>query len=325
MSNRTASTTIRSGTVNDLVTTASSLQSPLDSVSSAQIAHQVAQMTALPELVAVRNQADSETAQLAIAASDETIVAKPQIVNTSLKSKKDITFYTTKPSDTVTSIARSFGLTANSVRWSNGLSSEAVETGKKLVIPPANGVVHKVKSGDTVDSIIRKYQADKEIFVIVNDAETGRLEVGEYVWVPGGTVTVARAATFQPSASLGSFSGGTRYGSCGVNIPGVSGAYNCGYCTWWVAYRRKQIGNPVPGGLGNAYTWVIRARAMGLPTGNKPQAGAVIWFNSNHVGFVEKQNADGSWLISEMNYRGWDNVSNRTLTPAQAKVYGYIY
>ncbi|NCS83299.1 hypothetical protein GW746_02680, partial [Candidatus Saccharibacteria bacterium] len=95
LANRSASQTIRSGTVNSLVATASSLHNPLDTVSSAQIALQAAQMTNLPELTAVRNQTDSENAQLAVATSDTSIVAKPQIVGTGQKSKKDIAHYTT--------------------------------------------------------------------------------------------------------------------------------------------------------------------------------------------------------------------------------------
>lgn len=322
MANRSASTTIRSSTVNSVVTTSSSLSEPLDSVSSAQIALEVAQMTDLPELTAVRNQTDSENAQLAVAASDVSIVAKPQLVNTGLKSKKDIIIYTTKPTDTVSGIAATFGITANSIRWSNGLTGEALEVGRQIAIPPANGIVYTVKAGDTIDSVVSRYQADRSIFVTVNDAESGTLTVGDRVWIPGGVVA-APVARFAPSSGV--VSGSRKFGSCGVNIPGVTGAYDCGYCTWWAAYRRYQIGNSIPGGLGNAITWASRAAARGLVVSDQPKAGAVIWFRSNHVGFVEKVNEDGSVLVSEMNHQGWDVMSFRTFSAGQAAAYRYIY
>jgi len=326
MVNRSASQTIRSSTVNSVITTTSSLSNPLDTVSSAQIALSAAQTTDLPELTAVRNQTDSENAQLAVAANDETIVAKPQLVGTAQKSKKDIIHYTVVAGDTISSVANKFGISPQSVRWSNNITgtSDALAPGRTLLIPPANGIVYQVKSNDTIDSIANRYQVDRAVFITVNDAESGRLIPGEYVWLPGGTVA-APTLSFR-SFSSGVSSGSRKFGSCGMSIAGVSGAYTCGYCTWWVAYRRLQIGNPVPGGLGNAITWIRRAQALGLPTGAVPKAGAVIWFNSNHVGFVEKVNPDdGSVLVSEMNRQGWDIMSFRTLTAADGAKYKYIY
>src|SRR5262249_6004475 len=58
LTNRSPSQTIRSGTVNSVVTTASSLPNPLDHLSSAQIALEAAKMADLPELTMVRNRAD---------------------------------------------------------------------------------------------------------------------------------------------------------------------------------------------------------------------------------------------------------------------------
>lgn len=306
--------------MNSIATTTNSLANPLDTVSSSQIALSAAQMTNLPELTAVRNQNDSESAQLAVSASDESIIAKPQLANTTLKSKRDIVRYTTKASDTISSIATSFGISANSIRWSNGITGDAVVAGRELLIPPANGIVYQVKASDTIASLVNKYQADKTVFITVNDAESGNLVVGEYIWIPGGVIA-SPIARFSPGVA----SGARRFGSCGVNIPGVTGQYDCGYCTWLVAYRRYQIGNPIPPGLGNAITWYTRAIQKGMSVGSTPKAGAVIWFRSNHVGFVEKVSEDGSVLVYEMNVKGWDVVNYRTLTAAQASMYGYLY
>lgn len=331
IANNSASQTIRSSSVSSVVTTASSVPNPLDKLSSAQIAREVAQMTNLPELTAVRNQADSENAQLAIAANDSSVVVKPQLVSTGQKSKRDIVHYITKSGDTITSIANSFGVNASSVRWSNGLTGDAVGEGKNLVIPPANGVVHMVKSGDTIDSVVAKYSADKALFISVNDAESGSLKVGEYVWVPGGTVA-APVVRFSAVSS-----GGFAWGYSAIY--GGNG-YDYGYCTWWAAFRRAQIGRPVPSNLGNACTWKGLAAQAGLSVSTTPAVGAVIWTPSGcygHVGFVERVNGDGSVWVSDMNSHGyasmdtssggaggWGRVSYRLLDPAKARSFWYI-
>ena len=69
-------------------------EAPLDTISSADIAANIAKVAKLPEAVTVTNQADSYNAQLASANVEETIVAKPQLVAGGAKSRKDIQTYT---------------------------------------------------------------------------------------------------------------------------------------------------------------------------------------------------------------------------------------
>lgn len=319
--NRSASQTIRTSTANSATTAASSLPNPLDQLSSAQIALQAAQMTNLPELTMVRNRADSEAALLNIVPNSDTTLAKPQIVQTAQKSRFDIIRYTTVEGDTISELAAKFHISANSIRWSNDVFGDTLQAGTKLLIPPGNGIVYKVVAGDTVESVIDKYQANKDSFIAVNDAETGRLPVGELLWIPNG-VQALQTVTFSPvQLSFSAISGGFYYtGPCTQN------GYFCGWCTWWAANRRAQIGHPVPSNLGDAYTWGIIGPSEGLGKGSKPQAGAVIWMPSiNHVGFVESVKPDGSVYISDMNFSGWNVVTYRTLTASEASNYSYLY
>jgi len=331
--NDSASNTVRTGTTSSAVATASSAVSPLDQLSSAQIALAAAELTKVPELTAVRNQADSEAALMSVARSDATVLSKPQIVETSQKSKKDITTYQAKAGDTVSSIASTFSVNANSIRWSNGLTGDLVPVGRTLYIPPGDGIVYQVKNGDTVDSVTSRFQANKDLFIIVNDAESGQLKPGEYVWIPNGVQPIVRMA---PRISSGNFSWGGNAPVYGFN------GYDRGYCTWWSATRRAQIGSPVPSNLGNAITWKVLAQRAGLAVGTKPAGGAVIWTPATsgygHVGFVERVNDDGSVWVSDMNSRGyasmdtssaraggWNRVSYRLLSPEQAANFWYIY
>jgi surface antigen/LysM repeat protein len=318
LTNRSASQTILSGTIDNAVTTTSSLSNPLDQLSSDQIALQAAQMTNLPELTMVRNRADSAVALLGVVPNDSTTLAKPQIVTTAEKSRYDITSYVVQTGDTVESVAAKFNLNPNSIRWSNNITNDSLKTGTTLQIPPEDGIVYTVKQGDTVSSITSKYQANQGTFVEVNDAESG-VSAGEVVWIPNGLQPVAAPVFNQ--LSFGAISGGFFYsGAC------INNGYDCGWCTWWAAFRRAQIGRPVPPNLGDAYSWVYLAPSAGLAVGLTPQPGAVIWFpGADHVGFVESVGADGSAYISEMHVDGYNEVTYRTIPAADVGEYKYIY
>src|SRR3990167_10654808 len=174
----------------------------LDQLSSADIAVHAARMASLPEAVAVTNQADSEATQLAITATENKVVAKPQVVATGLKSSKDIKTYTTVEGDTISSLASKFGVTSDSIRWSNGLTREKIEVGKQLVVPPVSGIVYTIKQGDTADTLAQRYNVSKETILSDNDAEIAGLVVGQRALIRGGVQPAARSTV----ASFASYS-----------------------------------------------------------------------------------------------------------------------
>lgn len=286
--------------------------SPLDQLSSADIAVHTARLTALPEEVAVTNQADSEASALAITATETKVVAKPQIVSTALKSAKDIKTYTTVAGDTLSNLAVKFSVTSDSIRWSNGLSSERIEPGRQLLIPPVSGVVYTVKAGDTADSLAQKYSSTKDQILADNDAEVGGLKVGQHILIRGGIQPVV--GTRSSSSFAVSSAGRASYGYNG---------YDYGWCTWYVANKRLASGSAMPTNLGNAATWAVRAAAYGLPTGRTPRVGAAVVTatrGAGHVAYVERINDDGSIWISEMNSRGQVSIEN----PAPAGGWGRV-
>ena len=302
-----------------IASSAQEVSDPLDTLSSADIAVNIAQLARLDEVTAVANNADTINSQLEIVPADSQIVAKPQIVSTELKSINDMTTHVAVQGDTVTSIAEKYGLSKETVRWSNDLSGDAIAVGTSLVIPPVNGLVYTVKNGDTFEKIAEKYRADAAKIIAFNDAEITGLVAGQKIVIPEGQVpvTVARSVPTFP---------GFRFGSSAVY--GYNG-YDYGYCTWYVANRRAEVGKPVPANLGNASTWKVISQRAGIPVGATPQKYAVIWTPPRdyygHVGFVEEVYEDGSILVSEMNVRGWGVQSTKILSAAQAAGYFYIY
>ena len=109
----------------------------------------------------------------------------------------------------------------------------------------------------------------------------------------------------------------------------TTNTYDFGYCTFWAALRREQTGKPIPNSWGNANTWGIRAQASGYVVNRSPAIGAVMQTTAGplgHVAYVESLSpTDGSWTISEMNFKAWDQMDRRTLPAKAAKDYNFIH
>jgi peptidoglycan endopeptidase LytE len=279
---------------------------PLDQVSSTNIALTVAQSSNLPETTAVANQAQTATANVAISGTQGNVVAKPQVVTTALKSRADIQTYVTLSGDSVSSVAAKFGITSDSVRWSNGLTGDAVAPGTKLIVPPINGIVYTVQAGDTADSLAIKFHSSKDQIVAYNDAEITGLTPGEQILIPNAVENSGQTAA-SVSGGLGS---GTGFLWGNGPIYGYNG-YDYGFCTWYVA---TQIS--VPANWGNASTWAFYAKASGWTVNHAPTVGAVgqlggeVAWGEGHVAYVDAVSPDGTQIqYRDMNgLAGWGRV-----------------
>lgn len=98
--------------------------------------------------------------------------------------------------------------------------------------------------------------------------------------------------------------------------------YAWGNCTHYVKAQKPSL----PNDLHNARDWLVNAQADGLETGYNPRVGAVAWFppgkSLGHVAYVEAVNGDGTIDISEMNVKGLNVISYRTID-ATSVVYIY--
>jgi surface antigen len=290
--------------------------SPLDQLSSSDIAVHLARMASLPESTAVVNQADTISGQLAISSADSRVVAKPQIVSTAAKSYKDIQVYVTKSGDTLASVAARFGVTSDSIRWSNSLATSELPVGRELYIPPVNGIVYLVKAGDTAAKLARDYSANKAAIESFNDAEVAGLVVGRRIVIPDGT----KAST---ALNVGNFGGGSAAWG-GSAVYGYNG-YDYGWCTWYAAQKV-----PVPANWGNANTWDNYAPASGWTVSGKPVPGAVAqsdYGGWGHVGVVEAVSEDGTMIkYSDMNgLAGWGATGYSDWVPVHSKFQKFIY
>ncbi len=281
---------------------------PADQLSSADIAQTVAQLNGLPETTAITNQAQSQAAEVAVASSTNNVVSKPQVVTTSLKSKSDIQTYTSHAGDTVSSLATKFGVTSDSIRWSNNMNGDTIAAGTKLTIPPVNGIVYTVKPGDTPASLAAQFRSNTDQITAYNDAEVSGLTPGEQIIIPNAIEVTSQTAS-QVAATSGGVGGGFPWGT--APIYGSNG-YDYGYCTWYVA---TQV--PVPANWGNASTWAYYARMSGWNVSSAPRVGDIAQKGGGegHVAIVTGVNADGTVQVRDMNgFAGWGRVGNGTVS-----------
>lgn len=281
------------------------VSSPLDQVASANIALTVARVTNLPETTSITNQADSQNAEIAMAATTNNVISKPQITTTALKSRADIVSYKVQTGDTVASLAQKFGVTSNSIEWSNNLSSNSLIPGQTLLIPPVNGIVYIVKSGDTVSSLAQKYNASAAQIIAYNDAELKGIWPGEKIIIPNGNI--AQQTSYNASYAWS----GPSYGYNG---------YDYGYCTWYVASKIA-----VPTNWGNAITWAYYAALSGWNVSSRPTVGAIAqtpyaFGGEGHVAMVDAVSSDGTMIkFSDMNgLAGWGRVGYSGWVPASS-------
>jgi len=98
--------------------------------------------------------------------------------------------YRVAEGDTVASIAKTFGVSIDTVLWENGLkTTEALKVGRVIRVLPATGVEYSVKRGDTIYTISKAHQIDPQAIVdwkfntFAND-ETFTLALGQDLFLP---------------------------------------------------------------------------------------------------------------------------------------------
>lgn len=109
--------------------------------------------------------------------------------NTTIPTGDQISVYVVRKGDTLSAIAKMFGVSINTILWANDIpKGGTVRLGQKLVILPVSGIQYTVKKGDTVAKIAALYKADADEIRGANNLEDdGTLTVGDTVIIPNGT------------------------------------------------------------------------------------------------------------------------------------------
>ncbi len=100
--------------------------------------------------------------------------------------------YTVKNGDTLYSIAGRYGITVDSLKTANNLTSNNLKIGQKLTIPssttdPTGSTTYTVKSGDTLYGIASKYGVSVEDIKRLNGLSNNLLQIGQKLTIPSGS------------------------------------------------------------------------------------------------------------------------------------------
>ena len=153
--------------------------------------------------------------------------------------------YEVAEGDTVSSVAEKFNVSQDTVLWANSLTEKSkIKAGDKLKILPVTGVLHKVKKGETVYTVAKKYGLDGDSgaqaivdypFNAFVDDESFALAVGQDLVIPGGVVPDVRPVS--PSSYTAS-----------VTTPDAGAVSATGGFVW-----------PAAGRITQGYVWYHRA------------------------------------------------------------------
>lgn len=304
---------------------AKSKTASVDELAAANAVTNLAETAELPSAGDLRESETSLTIKKSLSQNDAEVITKPDIVKPDTSAARGISSYVTKEGDTMESIAKKFKISSQTLRWANNTTSDAVEPNKTLVVPLVDGVVYTVKDGDTAQSLAEKYKTSAERVVLYNDIDDGaKLSIGSRIVLPGGELPENERPGYVASRSRSTTSGSRNWLTASVG-----NRYAAGNCTWYAYERRLQLGRPIGSFWGHAKAWSDSARAAGFVVNDVPAPGAIIqntWggFGYGHVGIVERVDGQNIYIM-EMNYRGYNIISPRTIPLAEVHRYNFIH
>ena len=197
-----------------------------------------------------------------------------------------ISVYVVREGDTLSGIAKMFGVSASTILWANDLPAKATLTiGQKLTILPVTGVKYAVKKGDTLASIAKKFGGDADEIASFNGLE-GPLAAGAEIIIPDGEVSAPVPA--RPSST------GARVSvRASVTVNETRGDESGYYIAPLSHYRRSQ-------GI-HGYNGVDLAAPVGTPirasaTGEVIVAKGAGW-NGGYGEYVVIQHSNGSQTL----------------------------
>ena len=139
------------------------------------------------------SQNSTSAAKIASSAQAQSIFVGENLFQTDIsqKPRDKVISYTVQKGDTISNIAQKFGISTETIKWANNLTSDYLNVGDSLEILPVTGIAYKVQSGDTVYTIAKKFDtvAQKIVDFPFNDfanPETFSLVSGQILIVPDG-------------------------------------------------------------------------------------------------------------------------------------------
>ncbi len=124
-------------------------------------------------------------------------LVRPPVANTLAASPQrlQIMHYETRAGDTIADLADRFDISENTIVWANNLAPDQTLTpGQQLIILPVSGVLYTTQTGDTLDSIARRFQSDATAIAQFNQLTGTTVAPNTSLVIPGGRIEDAERA-----------------------------------------------------------------------------------------------------------------------------------
>jgi len=155
----------------------------------------------------------AQTTNLALASSDaakQSALSEGDVFQTNIsqKPRDKVLTYTIERGDTLATIAQKFGISEDTIRWENNLTTDSLSIGDTLQILPVSGIAYKVEAGDTIYTIAKKFNVDAQKIAdypfneFSGDGTTFGLVTGEVLIVPDGVDPSAQSTYVQPEVQV---------------------------------------------------------------------------------------------------------------------------
>ncbi|MDJ1112055.1 MULTISPECIES: LysM peptidoglycan-binding domain-containing protein [Macrococcus] len=210
------------------------------------------------------------------------------------------------------------------LKVSGTTTTTAVSTTRPIAVT-SNATSHVVKPGEYLSLIANRYGITVAQLKSLNGLTSDLIFPNQRLVVKGNGVQ--STPTVRPVASHAPVS--TTVTNFVTPVFAHSNLYDNGQCTWYVFNKRASMGKGISTYWWHARNWANGAIKDGYTVNKTPAYGAIAQTSDGyygHVAFVERVNADGTILVSEMNYAtGVGVIGYRTLNQWQVSRYVFIH
>jgi len=119
-------------------------------------------------------------------------MARTAIASGAWDNTQGVIVHEVREDETLWKLTQVYQVDAAAIAASNGISANTeLQPGTKLMIPPVNGLVHKVKSGDTLEAIASYYNVPKNEIIKFTSLSSGDfLAIDQPLVIPGNVTTL---------------------------------------------------------------------------------------------------------------------------------------
>ena len=125
-------------------------------------------------------------------ASFEAVPSEAAALEPESLSKTRVLFYdtyTVTQGENISTLAVNMGLNQGTIISVNKITNtRLLQIGKVLKIPNQDGILHSVRSGDTLGSIAEKYKAEPEDIITANELFSDKIRAGTDLFIPGAAL-----------------------------------------------------------------------------------------------------------------------------------------